>query len=367
MTDEYTVAFLELPRARKRTFSHPEVLHSLTRAIRLSALISAMLKKKRATTVEHPSSPPQKMRNIISKSLVDEVAFNINEASERMPHRTTNSDPAECPPFLRLLPAEIRNQIYELVLQLQKCNNPSCFDFICTRWHQNNPSAPPITRVCRQIRQEALPMFYNVNTIRIDISLLRPWLEHMQQAKLSIPNDVRILLPRKHLTRLDCQVTSLIKLLGASGPVHSSQGSSAHESRWPSSQPPSSQPNLFTVPLQLIEMSRSQMSPNNKWSIGAGSTDFTRNPEFWKLVGNPVWKRFMGMEDGSPPFIKSVSIIVNREPQLYTLRYDPKHIIIRECGSARLACSKVIAKVGQPGTSLPFFMLYKDICTIGLG
>lgn len=72
---------------------------------------------------------------------------------------------------LNRLSAELRNEIYELVLAQDK---PLV---ICSE-HPNPDSTavqPPLTRVCRQIRAEALELFYYCNTFVIEMISSRLW------------------------------------------------------------------------------------------------------------------------------------------------------------------------------------------------
>ncbi|GIZ47088.1 hypothetical protein CKM354_001018900 [Cercospora kikuchii] len=72
---------------------------------------------------------------------------------------------------LNKLSAELRNEIYELVLAQDK---PLV---ICSE-HPNPDSTaiqPPLTRVCRQIRAEALELFYYCNTFVIEMISSRLW------------------------------------------------------------------------------------------------------------------------------------------------------------------------------------------------
>ncbi|CAK1366563.1 unnamed protein product [Cercospora beticola] len=72
---------------------------------------------------------------------------------------------------LNKLSAELRNEIYELVLAQDK---PLV---ICSEHPDPNSTAvqPPLTRVCRQIRAEALGLFYHCNTFLIEMITSRLW------------------------------------------------------------------------------------------------------------------------------------------------------------------------------------------------
>lgn len=69
-------------------------------------------------------------------------------------------------PFL-CLPAELRNYIYREVL-IEKDEFHEYFDG-CFVKRFNLLSQPPLTRTSRQIRQEALPIFYGENEIWVDL------------------------------------------------------------------------------------------------------------------------------------------------------------------------------------------------------
>ncbi|KAK5127818.1 hypothetical protein LTR85_004934 [Meristemomyces frigidus] len=63
------------------------------------------------------------------------------------------------------LPPELRNRVYDDLVVTEAPLLPSACQ------HTSRPSAaqPDITRVCRQIRQEALPMFYGLNQFDVHI------------------------------------------------------------------------------------------------------------------------------------------------------------------------------------------------------
>ncbi|PPJ51503.1 hypothetical protein CBER1_07969 [Cercospora berteroae] len=72
---------------------------------------------------------------------------------------------------LNELSAELRNEIYQLVLRRDK---PLV---ICSEHLDSASTAvqPPTTRVCRQIREEALGMFYHCNTFLIEMITSQFW------------------------------------------------------------------------------------------------------------------------------------------------------------------------------------------------
>ncbi len=76
-------------------------------------------------------------------------------------HRTAM--PKAKPPTLLTLPAELRIQIFELVLYLPTGHTIIIENKIYTRAKRRRISpvaTPPLARTCRQIRQEALPIYY---------------------------------------------------------------------------------------------------------------------------------------------------------------------------------------------------------------
>lgn len=73
---------------------------------------------------------------------------------------------------LEKLPAELRNKIYRLVVS---DNKPLT---VCARspgYHK--AIQPPITRVCRQIRDESLTMFYHCNEFVFEVTPAESWTE----------------------------------------------------------------------------------------------------------------------------------------------------------------------------------------------
>ncbi|KAK5006688.1 hypothetical protein LTR39_005595, partial [Cryomyces antarcticus] len=61
-------------------------------------------------------------------------------------------------PFLKL-PGELRNQIYRFALVHHRVIS------VISKWEEL--AQPPLTRVCRQIRNESLPVFYGGNRFRL--------------------------------------------------------------------------------------------------------------------------------------------------------------------------------------------------------
>ena len=80
------------------------------------------------------------------------------------------------------LPAELREQIYELIVV-----EPSGKDLYvgARHWYVwldhsivgqiDTAKQPPITRVCRQLRREALPLFYAHDTFTTMLEIDEPW------------------------------------------------------------------------------------------------------------------------------------------------------------------------------------------------
>lgn len=66
----------------------------------------------------------------------------------------------DCPCYLLSLPPELRNRIYQLALVKYPHIEVVTFRY-CTVARQ-----PPLTRTCRQIRNESLLMFHQLNTFR---------------------------------------------------------------------------------------------------------------------------------------------------------------------------------------------------------
>lgn len=77
------------------------------------------------------------------------------------------------------LPAEVRNNIYfYAVTGIPVCPDES-LDYPLSAFDE-----PPITRTCRQIRSEALAIFYGENSFRFDaaateMGTLRTWIQHL--------------------------------------------------------------------------------------------------------------------------------------------------------------------------------------------
>ena len=60
------------------------------------------------------------------------------------------------------LPAELRNRIYHLALTRPDTINVTSFDIAKPQFN-SSATQPALTQICRQIRNEALPVFYNQN------------------------------------------------------------------------------------------------------------------------------------------------------------------------------------------------------------
>lgn len=92
--------------------------------------------------------------------------------------RLKGSDSLQYTPFRFLdLPAELRNAVYELVVQGRDRDADTKTPIrvvggeFCIGYHQ-----PNITRVCRQMRREALFVFYRENTFTFNFDCVMDWL-----------------------------------------------------------------------------------------------------------------------------------------------------------------------------------------------
>ncbi|KAK3636520.1 hypothetical protein LTR56_014146 [Elasticomyces elasticus] len=77
-----------------------------------------------------------------------------------------SNEKAVTPPFLRL-PAELRNTIYELVLPRDKHYTPRRTASSHECRNLEPVDNPALLATCRQIRDEALPMFYDTNSFNL--------------------------------------------------------------------------------------------------------------------------------------------------------------------------------------------------------
>ena len=71
--------------------------------------------------------------------------------------------PIAIKPSLLTLPAELRDEIYTLVLK-QETPLESVSYVIRNGWRDSYLRPPALAQICRQIRQEAIPIFYSTNT-----------------------------------------------------------------------------------------------------------------------------------------------------------------------------------------------------------
>lgn len=80
------------------------------------------------------------------------------------------------------LPAEIRNRVYDLALVSAKDINLNTFRSQIAAY-ENALKQPPLTRVNKSIRSEALPIFYGCNKIKLSLRWCDPavlkWLSHI--------------------------------------------------------------------------------------------------------------------------------------------------------------------------------------------
>ncbi|KAK4549798.1 hypothetical protein LTR36_005099 [Oleoguttula mirabilis] len=104
---------------------------------------------------------------------------------------------------LRLLPAELRNRIHELVL----IQEPLSIDDTMTA------TQPPITYVCRSLREETTSIFYGSNQFNIDI-----WNEDISAAANWL-----IAIGSKnahHIRKLEAWPQSSVSWASAETPLH---------------------------------------------------------------------------------------------------------------------------------------------------
>lgn len=89
--------------------------------------------------------------------------------------------------LLSKLPAELRIQIFELAL-----TSPTAYGVGDQRPINRQAVQPPLTRTCRQIRKEALPVFYECNTFNFYLNFeygverVRKWMQSMSESSASI-------------------------------------------------------------------------------------------------------------------------------------------------------------------------------------
>ena len=76
----------------------------------------------------------------------------------------TVKSPQVAAPLLTL-PPEIRNKIFTLVLT-RKQSHPAFSNFDARGEFGSWPQSPPLAEVCRQLRQEAIPILYGANTFK---------------------------------------------------------------------------------------------------------------------------------------------------------------------------------------------------------
>ncbi|KAK4618342.1 hypothetical protein CLAFUW4_12549 [Fulvia fulva] len=96
------------------------------------------------------------------------------------------------------LPPEIRNTIYEFAVTCD--NDEDCRITACAPWPnaadrpiQELCMEPALTRTCRQIRHESLPMFYSMNTFCSDSNhFTLKWLQHLRPEKYVALTSLRV-------------------------------------------------------------------------------------------------------------------------------------------------------------------------------
>ena len=92
------------------------------------------------------------------------MLFRSRKRTQAEKDRKVREDANRCQGFLRL-PAELRNQIYELVI-------PSGHEIKQTNYQRYQ--LPACLHVCRYVREEVLPIFYGRNLVIIILQHL--WL-----------------------------------------------------------------------------------------------------------------------------------------------------------------------------------------------
>ncbi|KAK5695057.1 hypothetical protein LTR17_024642, partial [Elasticomyces elasticus] len=95
------------------------------------------------------------------------------------------------PPSLLTIPRELRDQIWERAVvrnfPIQVCLSDSHTRF---RFFPNRD--PPLLRASRQLREEALPIYYGCNIFSADsVFGVVEWLEHLSDDKLKALKNVR--------------------------------------------------------------------------------------------------------------------------------------------------------------------------------
>ena len=138
----------------------------------------------------------------------------------------------DCKPVCRLfrLPAELRNRIYELAL-VQKKHIHASIAGCEESWSRPNSKQvkrailaltlrqPPLTRTCRKLREEALPIFYGGNVFHVPIlhndgnaGEVIDWLTAVGAKNRSLLH--QLYLPA--IVRLDVSYTRLFEAFGDS-------------------------------------------------------------------------------------------------------------------------------------------------------
>ena len=133
--------------------------------------------KQRLTTIQvsirphslhspRPQSAPHSKHTISSDTMLKTFQeMTLNSAS--LKRKIEQPALSKVPPFLRL-PAELRNRIYELtVVDLSRVISV-VDDFPYRKNIKAEVAQPPITKVCRQLRTESLPVFYGANVFKIE-------------------------------------------------------------------------------------------------------------------------------------------------------------------------------------------------------
>lgn len=134
-------------------------------------------------TNSQSSSPVQ--QGDAKTAVIDEAATSSTPTSSQTSTPTSTSQP-QCL-FLQKLPAELRNEIYRLVLVENSDDHP--VQNLSRLYDNASPTLdPPLLKTCRQIREETSTIFWQENMFFIeilncDVSGLIRWLNMAQSHK----------------------------------------------------------------------------------------------------------------------------------------------------------------------------------------
>lgn len=110
-----------------------------------------------------------------SRNLLFNPAKKAQAEKDRQTRETTNFQEN----LLLRLPAELRNQIYDLLL-------PSKKEIKRSLHHRSQGRLPPILHVCRQLRRETYPLFFSRNTPVITLQHLTQHVRSPQRIRSTI-------------------------------------------------------------------------------------------------------------------------------------------------------------------------------------